>query len=132
MKNIKLILALVPTLWASAQSQDFVEYANCAPEDYIVIEESEIHINTRGFSYDPPCIKVKPGTTVHISASTHHPLQAAEDFNGIENPFRADSEHATPQSRTLETVGFYGYFCTHHGNPTNGNGMGGAIWVSEE
>ncbi len=132
MNKLCWILALAPTLWANAQVQDFVEYANCAIEDYIVIEESEISIGFQGSSYEPQCIKVKPGTLVHIAASSRHPLQAAVDFNNVINPFRTENEHLETQSRVLNELGFYGYFCTRHADPQDGSGMGGMIWVTNE
>ena len=131
---LKLIIGLVaitPTLWANAQTQDFVEYANCAIEDYIDIESTEVTIGFQGSSYDPACIRVKTGTSVTLPASTRHPLKAAEDFNSISNPFRNLSDHVENQTRILSTLGFYGYYCSRHADPMDGSGMGGMIWVVE-
>lgn len=132
MKKLKWILAISPLFWGHTQTQEFVEYANCAEEDYILIETAEISIGFQGSSYEPQCIKVRPGTQIEIAASSRHPLQAAEDFNAIVNPFRAETEHLSNQTRTLTDLGFYGYFCTRHGDPSDGSGMGGMIWVTNE
>jgi plastocyanin len=77
-------------------------------------------------------VKVKSNTSVSIFASSRHPLQAAEDFNGVLNPFRASDEHVQTQTHTLSEAGFYGYYCTNHGNAADGSGMGGMIWVVAE
>ena len=132
MKKYIWVLAAAPMLWAEAQVQDFVEYANCAQEDYIVVDTAEISIGFQGSSYEPQCIKVKPGTSIQIAASSRHPLQAAEDFNNVTNPFRGETEHLQNQTRTLTELGFYGYYCTRHADPTDGSGMGGMIWVTNE
>lgn len=117
---------------ASAQSEDFVEYANCLEEDYIQVEAEEVVISTRGLTYTPKCIIVRPGTRITIPGSGFHPLQAAEDFNGVENPFfNPNADHNTAQTRTLFTPGFYGYFCTNHGDELTGDGMAGMIRVKE-
>ena len=131
---LKLIISLVaitPTFWANAQTQDFVEYANCAIEDYVDIESTEITIGFQGSSYDPACIRVKIGTSVTLPASTRHPMQAAVDFNSVLNPFRNLSDHVENQTRILNDLGFFGYYCTRHGNLSDGSGMGGMIWVIE-
>lgn len=123
------LFTLAPFFGANAQ--EFVSYANCQPEDYVLVEATEVSINSQGRDYSPKCLKVRPGTVVTISASSHHPLQAAEDFEVV-NPFASEESHIENQSRELTDIGFYGYFCTRHANGETGIGMAGAILVSND
>jgi plastocyanin len=117
---------------ASAQEVSFVEYGGCKAEDFVVIEQDNVTIEFQGSSYEPACIKIKPGTTVVLPAAKKHPLQASVDFNEVVNPFRsADGEFLENQTRQIDVAGFYGYYCTRHADPETGNGMGGMIWVVE-
>jgi len=108
----------------------FVEVAGCKESDY-VDGTLDASVGTTGASYTPRCLRLKIGSNLNIAASNSHPLQGMSAINGVENPFfKMGNSHNTPQSRTLNTVGFFGYFCTRHGD-ASGNGMAGAIQVVE-
>lgn len=92
-------------------------------------QETEVTVSFGGgSSYSPKCLKVAAGTAVTLPGSGFHPLQGQADVNGVANPFRADAESEANVTHTLTTPGFYGYYCTAHGQPS-GTGMAGAIWV---
>lgn len=128
-KSLVFLFTIAPLFGAYAQ--DFVVYADCQPEDFVTIEAESINIVSQGTQFTPKCIKVKPGTLVTISASSHHPLQGAQLLNEAPNPFVSDVPHTTAQTRELTETGFYGYFCVRHADPSNGNGMAGTILVEE-
>lgn len=129
-KSLIYLFTLAPLF--GAQAQETVVYADCQAEDFEVIDAEEVNIVSQGTQFIPKCIKVKPGTVVTISASSHHPLQGAQTFNEIPNPFSAEEAHTTAQTRTLTENGFYGYFCVRHADAENGNGMAGLILVSDD
>ncbi len=80
-------------------------------------------------TYEPPCVKIKPGTTVKIPGSSMHHMQAAEDPGGVVNPIRAERPHQFDKTYTFTEPGFYGYHCTVHCR--DNTGMAAAIWVAE-
>jgi plastocyanin len=124
-----LSLLIVSTSLKAAQVH---EYAKCKEADFVEIQAAEVQIEFAGTSYEPACLKVKAGTKVTLPASNRHPLQGAADFDGVANPFRNTTEvgeFLESQIRSLDVPGFFGYFCTRHGDPTDGSGMGGMIWV---
>lgn len=83
---------------------------------------------TAASTYTPKCLKVRAGTEVTIGASATHPLQGQADVGGLSNPYAGAMQSTMPVTRTLETEGLLGFYCTVHGDPA-GNGMAGAIWV---
>ena len=131
MRTSFLLLAGM-VLNASSIFAQVPDYAGCKESDYVTISQSELTIRFQGSSYEPACIKIKRGTKVTVPASEKHPLQAARDFDGIVNPLRIEGgDHVQNQTVAPEAVGFYGYYCTRHGDPDTGDGMGGMIWVVE-
>jgi plastocyanin len=113
-----------------AGAQEAVLYSGCTEADFETIDAATVEIGFQGTSYTPQCIKVKAGTVVTIAATAKHPLQAAANFDGVENPFTTTAENfVADQTRTLTKAGSYGYYCTHHGRASDGKGMGGLIIV---
>lgn len=83
---------------------EFHEYAKCKQKDFVEIQDATLAIQFAGSSYEPACVKVKAGTSITLPANSHHPLQAAADFDGVANPFRnttEDGEHYEPQTQKL-------------------------------
>ncbi len=106
------------------------EYGGCKENDYVTLDQAEVVIEFQGTSYSPACLIVKSGTKVTIPANDHHPLQAATNFDSVENPFRSTGAgFEEDQTQVMSAPGFYGYYCTHHGDPETGRGMGGVIKV---
>ncbi len=103
--------------------------AGCKPENYVQGEATN-RIATQGSSYTPKCLRIKVGSTVIIQASQHHPLIAMPDINNIKNPFAASDRFTESQSRVMNTIGVFGYFCQAHGD-AEGDGMAGAIIVEQ-
>jgi plastocyanin len=85
-------------------------------------------VGTLGKSYSPKCLRVKVGSTVSIQASSHHPLSAMPDINGVQNPFSNGTSFSTSQTRVMSNPGLFGYFCEAHGD-AEGDGMAGVILV---
>jgi len=103
--------------------------ANCLASDYVTTMEQNPVINISRFSYTPRCLKVVRGTVVTIRAAEFHPVQAMPPVAGAANPFFDPNGGSTVDvTRTMNTPGIYGYFCTNHGDET-GQGMSGAIFV---
>jgi plastocyanin len=108
------------------------DYAGCAEQDYVTLAGPSVTIEVQGSGYSPACLKIKKGTEVTIPASKKHPLQGARDFGGVANPITSnEGEHLRDQVVSLNDVGFYGYYCTKHGDAESGDGMAGMIWVVE-
>jgi plastocyanin len=130
---LKTSLCAMGLFLASGMSYAAVpDYAGCTESDYVTIDQPEITIEFQGSSYKPACIKVKKGTKVIIPASNRHPLQAAQDFDGVVNPLRLEgADHLENQTLIAEMPGFYGYYCTRHADSHDGSGMGGMIWVTD-
>ncbi len=89
-------------------------------------------ITTSGFSYSPPCIRVRAGTVVTISAVpsfASHPLRAGTVVGGVATPDPTSPipsrDTGTSVSFTPAVPGAYGYYCNFH----FGFGMVGAIFV---
>lgn len=101
--------------------------SGCQEQDYITVSATQTSIETAN-GYTPKCLKVKAGTTVSIAASRMHPLQAQRDIGGVANPFASENPSISKQTHTLSQPGFYGYFCTNHGDES-GRGMAGSIQV---
>ena len=114
-----------------AFAQAVNQFAGCKEADFVLVEAEQIKVNFKGMGYTPKCLRVKVGTLVTLPATKGHPLLAAADFNGVENPFASNKEFDVDQERELTEVGSYGYFCIRHGNGTTGTGMAGLIQVIE-
>ncbi|MCB0407592.1 MAG: hypothetical protein KDD34_05260 [Bdellovibrionales bacterium] len=122
-------LALIGTMtWAATVSaQAFDPIAGCTDASFID-GGSENIINTSGASYTPKCLRVRVGAFVTIEATQHHPLAAMPDIDGALNPFASESPSVIPITQQMNSPGFYGYFCTRHGDE-EGDGMAGVIEV---
>ena len=133
LRSAALCLSLLTSsTMAFAITPAFVEYAGCQEQDSVTIDAPEVVIQTQGSSYDPACVTVRPGTKVTIAAMERHPLQAAKDFGGVVNVFRSPADgFFEDQFRILTETGYYGYFCTRHGDIQTGGSMGGTIRVLE-
>lgn len=102
--------------------------AGCQPSDYVAMQ-GPIAIKTSGKTFTPKCITVPVGTTVTLPGGLIHPVQGLAPVNGVENPFINENGGSKSNvTKTLTVPGFYGYYCTHHGEP-DGSGMAGAIFV---
>lgn len=115
------------TLALSALSMESV-YAACEAGDFVSSPESNVTIGIQGASYNPRCLKVRPGTTVTILASKNHPLQGVANPGGPANPFHRANQAEAPDTQRLTENGAYRYFCVHHGD-AQGKGMAGTILV---
>jgi len=73
--------------------------------------------------WNPKCIRIRQGQSVMISTTVDHPFTPAAN-----NPGGELSSTTAPATRTLGTVGVYGFFCANHGTPSGGS-MAGAIDV---
>lgn len=62
------------------------------------------------FAYDPPCLRVRAGTTITIEANEVHPL-ASRPGGSANNPIPSTTSNATV---TFAEPGFYPYLCTLH------------------
>jgi|GEM_PF-2300906 len=134
MKKIIRVLITSVALCEPAMGQSVSNlpvYGECEKaSDYIEVAEKSVTIHFQGSSYTPPCLIVKAGTEVTVSASNKHPLEAAADIDGIVNPFRSTGESFTEnQTRVMDVVGSFAYYCTRHADPETGQGMGGVIVV---
>jgi plastocyanin len=126
-----LALAVLVSSGASAYAA-VPNYAECKEQDFVDSGDAQVTVEFQGSSYTPACLKVRRGTKITIPASAKHPLQASVDFEGIANPIRsADGDRSADFTFTAEIPGFFGYYCTRHGDPETGEGMGGLIWVYE-
>ncbi len=76
-----------------------------------------------GFTYDPPCIRIHPGTMVTLPGSTVHPLINAS-CSPTSSPVPTTAS-TTGGAYTFTAVGNYGYQCMVHA----GFGMKGLIIV---
>jgi plastocyanin len=121
-QNLLLIAFILPMLAGATEAPQTV--SGCQEQDYVLADQvASIAINGRG--YTPRCLKVRVGTQVTISASSHHPLAP-----------QAQALNPIPDSESTVTVEFlepgtFGYFCVAHGND-QGEGMAGSILVVEE
>lgn len=109
---------------------EFVEFAGCTQEDYVVVNEANAEVLTAGFAFSPKCLKVAAGTQVTVAGSGFHPVQGVQLVDQPANPLVADSARRAPQTHDFTEAGVYGYFCVNHGR-ADGGGMAGAIWVVE-
>lgn len=101
--------------------------SGCQEADYVLVDKTKATVGISD-GYTPRCLKVKVGTAVSIEASRRHPLMAQRDIAGVANPFAADGESESTLTHTLSKPGYYGYFCTNHGDES-GSGMAGSIQV---
>jgi plastocyanin len=130
MKRFFITSCSLWALTAMAQSVEIPAFSSCAEADFVEVEASEVDVAFSGADYLPKCLKIKSNTTVTLPASGRHPLQASRDFDGVPNPFLGPEEgHMSAQTHTLTEAGFYGYYCTRHGNAQDGGAMSGLIWV---
>lgn len=96
--------------------------------------EAAVTITTNGLSYSPACVRVSPGTVVTINSNfgSGHPMTGGMLVDGTATPDPSSPIPATTAgtsvSFTLDTQGFFGYYCTNHVNL----GMKGAVLVGDE
>jgi plastocyanin len=101
-----------------------------AAEDYTAM--TKVTIQFAGFSYLPPCIRVKTGTVVTFEGNFGlHPLQGGTVTNGIgvadaNSPITLTNS-GTSAMFTLNIAEIVSYYCTAHA----GSGMMGAIFVEQ-
>ena len=133
---IRIVMSIFAFVSVRAYSLEVVipEYAGCQElSDFEIFDGDELTIEFQGSGYTPECVIVAPGTKVTIMASSRHPLNALESFNEFLSPYYLKGDDFyEPQLRTLDTSGFYSYFCTRHGDAETGKGMGGLVWVREQ
>lgn len=104
-------------------------FAGCTEASF-VIGATTNQINTSGANYTPRCLKVKKGSTVTIQASERHPLVGAPAINNAINPFQSGTLFKVSQTRVMDSVGSFGFYCDAHGD-AEGDGMAGLIVVEE-
>jgi plastocyanin len=84
-----------------------------------------------GTTYNPPCIRVKVGTTVTFSGSfSAHPLVGGEFKNGMEipaasGPFVPATNVGFAKTFQMSAAGTYPYYCDFHSSA----GMFGTVFV---
>ena len=126
--NKKMFLLIMSGLMASAnQSFAATNLAGCTEDKFVQGGENTI-IKIVDKSYEPKCLKIKSGSTVTIDATQRHPLTAITNINGVVNPFADGSRFNSSQTRSMNQVGVFGYFCEAHGD-SEGDGMAGVIVV---
>lgn len=104
-------------------------FAGCT-EARFVVGAATNQINTNGANYTPRCLKVKKGSAVTIQASERHPLVGAPAINNAVNPFETGTLFKASQTRVMDSVGSFGFYCEAHGD-AEGDGMAGLIVVEE-
>jgi plastocyanin len=81
------------------------------------------------FFYNPPCIRVSPGTKVIFSGQfASHPLAGGKIIGGVEmpdagSPFMPITSSGMSKTFTLASSGTFPYYCDVHSN------MSGAVFV---
>lgn len=113
----------------SLYAQEIPLFAGCEESDFVFIDQEVVTVSFLGKGYSPRCLRVRPGTTVILPASSHHPLQGSADINGNFNPFINIDAHTNNQERVLDDLGFIGFYCIKHADSTTGVGMAGLIEV---
>ena len=120
-----LFTSTTSTAMSAASPQPII--ANCT-ENLFVSGGEMNQITIVGKTFNPKCLKIKVGSIVMIEANSNHPLVAMPDIQGVANPFANSSPAKSPQTRTMNVVGTFGYHCNNHGDDA-GNGMAGVIIV---
>ncbi len=129
LKKIGIMTAIVGLASLQAFAGALPVISGCTAEKFVSGARTN-EIGTTGASYTPNCLKVKVGATVTIKASNFHPLSAMPDIEGKQNPFADFKIFVATQTRTMDRVGLFGYFCANHGSD-KGLGMAGVILVEE-
>lgn len=78
-----------------------------------------------GLAYDPPCIRVKPGTAVTFSGNfAIHPLAGGDSPPTVDtsSPIK-ETKGGSSMTFTLTKPGTYDYFCEAHYAPNRMEGM---------
>src|SRR4051812_11829137 len=114
MKYTHFILFALCSSLSFAEERTIPTVARCEEADYVAGETQNV-VEISGFTYKTRCLKIAPGSTVTIRATSFHPLQGMEDVDGVANPLRARDAAKADVTTTFMTPGFYGYHCTHHG-----------------
>jgi plastocyanin len=99
------------------------------PEDVVVVEGTEAHVDSLDNTFRAPNIEVKPGTKVvwtNQGRNDHDILPVeGEDWGAEVEAFQPGDVY----EHTFDEPGVYNYYCSIHGTTTAG--MIGAVVVAE-
>jgi plastocyanin len=99
-------------------------------EDVVVLDGTEVEVDSLDNSFNPQNIQVELGTTVvweNKGRTDHDIVPAGEDEPGEWGVDRSDFGPGDVYEHTFEEPGTYRYYCTLHG--TDEAGMIGAVVV---
>ena len=99
------------------------------PDDVVVMEGTDVRVESLDNTFRPPNIQVEPGTTVtwtNDGRNEHDVLPVEGDAWGVEI---ADFQPGDEYQHTFDEPGVYDYFCSIHGTTTAG--MIGTVVVDE-
>jgi plastocyanin len=100
------------------------------PDDVVVIEGTDVRVQSLDNTFRAPNIQIRPGATVtwtNDGRNEHDVLPAEGDAWGVEV---ADFQPGDEYRHTFDQPGVYDYFCSIHGTTTAG--MIGTVVVAEE